>query len=199
MKKLLFLAVFACSTAFGQGVRIQDLTSGSTVQATDAIPVWRSGSSAVLRATLPTIPAAQVNSDWNAVSGVAQILNKPTIPTVTPFNFSLPSARTIAVSTSYQATDTSKAAVIYPSYACQNATTVLAASGCTAQVRVGSSSLTCSTGTVYYTQSLTVSLGLLITQNSTNPVPIFLPAGAHFIICPSVGTFTVTTVEQSAG
>lgn len=30
----------------------------------------------------PTIPAAQVNSDWDAVSGVAQILNKPTIPTV---------------------------------------------------------------------------------------------------------------------
>ena len=28
------------------------------------------------------IPAAQVNSDWNANSGVAQILNKPTIPTV---------------------------------------------------------------------------------------------------------------------
>lgn len=30
-------------------------------------------------ATFPTIPAAQVNSDWNAVSGVAQILNKPTL------------------------------------------------------------------------------------------------------------------------
>jgi len=29
----------------------------------------------------PTIPAAQVNSDWNATSGVAQILNKPVIPT----------------------------------------------------------------------------------------------------------------------
>jgi hypothetical protein len=28
------------------------------------------------------IPAAQVNSDWNANSGVAEILNKPTIPTV---------------------------------------------------------------------------------------------------------------------
>lgn len=28
---------------------------------------------------LPTIPAAQVNSDWNAVSGVAQILNKPAL------------------------------------------------------------------------------------------------------------------------
>ena len=31
----------------------------------------------------PTIPAAQVNSDWNAISGVARILNKPTIPTKT--------------------------------------------------------------------------------------------------------------------
>lgn len=31
----------------------------------------------------PTIPASQVNSDWNATSGVAQILNKPTIPSTT--------------------------------------------------------------------------------------------------------------------
>jgi len=34
----------------------------------------------------PTIPNAQVNSDWNAVSGVDQILNKPTIPTSLPPN-----------------------------------------------------------------------------------------------------------------
>lgn len=32
---------------------------------------------------LPSIPAAQVNSDWNAVSGVAEILNKPTITSET--------------------------------------------------------------------------------------------------------------------
>ena len=35
----------------------------------------------------PTIPAEQVNADWNATSGKAQILNKPTIPTV-PTNVS---------------------------------------------------------------------------------------------------------------
>lgn len=29
----------------------------------------------------PTIPSPQVNSDWNAISGVEEILNKPTIPT----------------------------------------------------------------------------------------------------------------------
>ena len=31
----------------------------------------------------PTIPAAQVNSDWNASSGVAKILNKPSMSTET--------------------------------------------------------------------------------------------------------------------
>ncbi len=35
----------------------------------------------------PTIPAAQVNSDWNAPSGAAQILNKPAIPAA-PTNMS---------------------------------------------------------------------------------------------------------------
>lgn len=30
-------------------------------------------------ATFPSIPAAQVNSDWNATSGVSQILNKPVL------------------------------------------------------------------------------------------------------------------------
>jgi len=34
-------------------------------------------------ATMNDLPAAQVNSDWNAVGGVAEILNKPTIPTKT--------------------------------------------------------------------------------------------------------------------
>lgn len=41
----------------------------------------------------PSIPAAQVNADWNASSGVAQILNKPTIPTsVTQLSGTLPVA-----------------------------------------------------------------------------------------------------------
>ena len=36
----------------------------------------------------PTIPAAQVNSDWNSSSGVSEILNKPTIPTNSDFSLS---------------------------------------------------------------------------------------------------------------
>lgn len=41
-------------------------------------PVLFSGSYADLT-NKPTIPSAQVNSDWNAVSGISQILNKPVL------------------------------------------------------------------------------------------------------------------------
>lgn len=39
-------------------------------------------SSAAYIKNKPVIPAAQVNSDWNASSGIARILNKPTLATV---------------------------------------------------------------------------------------------------------------------
>ena len=51
----------------------------TAVQPSDLATVATSGSYNDLL-NKPTIPAAQVNSDWNANSGVAQILNKPTIP-----------------------------------------------------------------------------------------------------------------------
>jgi hypothetical protein len=43
---------------------------------------------------LPTIPPAQVNSDWNATSGVAEILNKPTIPSIAGL---VPETRTLTI------------------------------------------------------------------------------------------------------
>jgi hypothetical protein len=57
------------------------LTAASTIPATKIsglAPVATSGSYTDL-SSKPTIPAAQVNSDWDSVSGVSQILNKPTI------------------------------------------------------------------------------------------------------------------------
>ncbi len=48
------------------------------VDKTSIKPVATSGAYADLTGT-PTIPAAQVSSDWTATTGVAQILNKPTI------------------------------------------------------------------------------------------------------------------------
>lgn len=51
------------------------------VEADELATVATSGSYTDLT-NKPTIPAAQVNSDWNAASGVAQILNKPSLATV---------------------------------------------------------------------------------------------------------------------
>ena len=50
-------------------------------QSANLATVATSGSYTDLTNT-PTIPAAQVNADWDAVSGVSQILNKPTLATV---------------------------------------------------------------------------------------------------------------------
>ena len=54
---------------------------GAKANSSDLATVATSGSYNDLT-NKPTIPAAQVNSDWNASSGVAQILNKPTLATV---------------------------------------------------------------------------------------------------------------------
>ena len=63
--------------------KVSDLTNDlNYVEASDLQTVAFTGSYNDLTDT-PSIPAAQVNSDWNAVSGVAEILNKPTIPTKT--------------------------------------------------------------------------------------------------------------------
>ena len=59
----------------------QGANADTAVQPGDLATVATTGAYSDLTGT-PTIPAAQVNSDWNASSGVAEILNKPTIPTV---------------------------------------------------------------------------------------------------------------------
>lgn len=60
---------------------IAGAAAGATaVQPSDLAIVATSGSYNDL-SNKPIIPAAQVNSDWNATSGVAQILNKPTLGT----------------------------------------------------------------------------------------------------------------------
>jgi hypothetical protein len=56
------------------------LFSGNYADLTDK-PVLFSGNYADLT-NLPAIPAAQVNSDWTATTGVSQILNKPILATV---------------------------------------------------------------------------------------------------------------------
>lgn len=118
----------------------------------------------------------------------------------TPFNFSQPASRTLAFSTAYQAVDPTRAAIITASAACTNATTLLASSACTVQVRQSATAgLTCSTGTVTMTWTSTVQLGLVFTQSSGAAMDIKIPIGGYFIVCPTAGSFTLSAVEQSMG
>ena len=59
-----------------------DLENKPTIPAAQVNSDWNATSGVAEILNKPTIPAAQVNSDWDATSGVAEILNKPTIPTV---------------------------------------------------------------------------------------------------------------------
>ena len=76
-------AAYTASTAYATAA--QGGKADTAVQPGDLATVATTGSYNDLL-NKPTIPAAQVNSDWNANSGVAQILNKPTLGTAASAN-----------------------------------------------------------------------------------------------------------------
>lgn len=71
----------ALGTGTNLQVDINDVTAGKYLRSngTNFVPSVISYADIT---GVPSIPAAQVNSDWNALSGVAQILNKPSLATV---------------------------------------------------------------------------------------------------------------------
>lgn len=86
----------------GKGLSTEDYTTAEKsklagIQAGAEVNVnadWNAVSGDAQILNKPTIPAAQVNSDWNAVSGVAEILNKPTIPSIAGL---VPETRTLTI------------------------------------------------------------------------------------------------------
>ncbi len=56
-----------------------DLANRPSIPAAQVNSDWNAVGGVAAILNKPAIPAAQVNSDWTAVSGVAQILNKPTL------------------------------------------------------------------------------------------------------------------------
>lgn len=110
-----------------------------------------------------------------------------------------PTVRSLVVSTSYQSTDVTKVAVLTVGGSCTNNTTLLASSACTLTPRIGTGTLTCSTGTAMPALSVTVALGLVFTSSQSTPYVLELPAGASVILCPTAGTWTLDVREQLRG
>lgn len=121
------------------------------------------------------------------------------------FNYGAPTARALALSTAYQATDPTKAAILTLSPKCTAALSLVTGTTCALQVRTSpTTGLTCSTGTVYSvwtngnTGTLTVGLGL--NQTVGSPGDVKLRIGTWFVLCPVTGTFTLdAAIEQTAG
>ncbi len=136
------------------------------------------------------------------VQGVQGIQGAPGTPAPT-FNFGLPVARTLALTTPYQATNPAKPAIVTVAPSCTASLTLSGGSTCAMQARIGAAPLTCTNGTVVATwtngNTGALSVGLALNQTVGAPYGINLPTGASFILCPTSGTFTVTAAEQSAG
>lgn len=157
-----------------------------------------------------SVTTPQVNTDWNATSGISEILNKPSLASVAssgnyadlankpliPGAVSVSSlnSRSISLATAYQATDTSKPAIVsvnlnsVASISLTNGTTIVG------EVRIGSASSVSSgaSGTVVgsYKNTLTGTLviGLALTHEDTSTVSFILPAGWYFAVRQTTGT-----------
>jgi hypothetical protein len=87
-EEILLKADITSISAVGFSNDYDDLDNKPTIPAAQIQSDWTQSNNVALDfiKNKPTIPAAQVNSDWNATSGVEEILNKPTIPTTLPPN-----------------------------------------------------------------------------------------------------------------
>lgn len=124
----------------------------------------------------PTIPAAQVNSDWNAVSGVAQILNKPTIPTILPRSFSTP---TFAGSTTATQPSVTRDALVSYGYDATNSITLIAGQTVTATLTYADNA-GMTTNPVVVDACMAGNSGLLgLSQINTLQVRGVIPSGKY--------------------
>lgn len=121
------------------------------------------------------------------------------------FAIGSPTTRTLAFSTAYQATTSSKPAAVTMNLSSTAGLTLTSGTTNTAIVVIGStSSVASGTGTTIatYSNSLTGTLvvGLAINTNSVQTVTFLLPAGWYFAVLQQTGTVTVNSVfDQSLG
>jgi hypothetical protein len=191
---------------------------------TDAYPLTGNPTGFITSAALsPYLTSATAASTYatqaSVTSGLAGKFNTPTgttaqylrgdgstatFPAAVAFNYGAPGSRTLALSTSYQATNNAKAADVSISPSCASTLSLSGGQTCTLEARMSSSTATCSTGTVVATwtngNTGTLTIGLNTVQTIGAPHTLKLPIGWNFILCPLSGSPTIATaVDQTAG
>lgn len=163
--------------------KLNGIASGAEVNVQSDWSVSDSSSDAFIK-NKPTIPAAQVNSDWNASSGVAQILNKPSIP---DSDSDLTNDRYIRYDTASQGlTDTQKS----------NARTNIGAG--TSDLTIGTTSTTAAAGDHTHSASIT-SGGSSPTALSANTTYTLTAGGSTIVFTTPSDGKGVTSVATGVG
>lgn len=185
------------------------------------LPVWTPlGTGLTITGGALSMSSTLVNTDWNSVSGLSQLLNKPTLatvattgsypdlinkPTITPFAFGSPNVRTVSLATAYQATDPSKASVVTVTLQAQSAISLTGANNNEGTIVLGSTSAVASgTGTTIANYKNNLGGGLVVGLNlniqTAQTYTIAMPAGWYFAVRQTTGTglAVVSAFDQAA-
>lgn len=130
-------------------------------------------------------------------------LNFPTPAAPPAFAIGTPTSRTLSVATAYQATTSTKPAVITVNLSSIASLSLTSGTTNTAIIVIGATTGVASgTGTTIgtYTNSLTGSLAIALNvqTQSGQPLTFVLPAGWYFAILQQTGTVTVSTAFDQA-
>lgn len=167
------------------------------------------------------IPSMQTNTDWNAISGAAQLLNKPTLATVATsgsyndlsnkpsaytYAVSAPASRTLSLGTAYQANTNTKPAAITITLTSSASLTLGGGSTFAADLVVGpTNAVAGGTGFIVatYLNSLTGTLviGVAINNGQTVSYSLAIPTGWWFAVRQTLGTgiSIASAYDQSLG
>jgi hypothetical protein len=150
-------------------------------------------------------PAAQINSDWNAVSGIAEILNKPSIPSLPSLSFNNSPGRSVVSTTGATGFQISSTRSSLVSYSVTISTTVSLAGNSTGYVALQICSTNSATpgdwievARVVSGQSGTLVIGLTLNQTGGGNISAVVPSGFYAKIL-SVNTAGTPTYSYNSG
>lgn len=150
-------------------------------------------------ATFPAVPAAQVNSDWSASSGVAQILNKP------PIMVSAPATRSIVTGTGATGFQVSSTRNVMASYSITITSTATIAGGAQGTVVLEIAPTNSATpsdwvevGRFTNGQVLSLAIALQSVQTLSGSLSGIIPAG-YYAKLRSINTTGTPTYAYNSG
>lgn len=181
---------------------LSDVISVSTARLNLGLATIAASGSYTDLSNKPTIPAAQVNSDWNASTGIAQILNKPTINSRSYNNTASHSIVTGTGATGFQISSTRESEVRYNLTIVTTATLVTGAVGVIVLEMAPTNSVTPSDwveiGRLTNGQVFSLAVAIGCTQTISGQLSAAVPVG-YYVKLRSINTTGTPIYTYNSG